>query len=295
MERKLGISLLGVLLVVFAVLTHYGLHTASAAPLQQTISHVLVTNVSDQAFTVSWVTDTATDGQVDWGTVTPPVTPAVDPVASTTTHYVTISGLSQNTTYYFQVTSGSTTDDNGGAFYSVTTGPTLGGNPGTKFLFGQLLQDDGTSPAPFGIVYFRLVDNDSSDSPGNSAWGSARADINGDWFFSLTRLRTEALTAYFIFTDGSDQYQYVGQGGVYGLVGEVGDERIELLPASYPFNFDIILDADPTAIRLASLSSTSGDSGVNLGLTVAAVITVLLLLVGVVRYGISAAGQKSKA
>ena len=48
---------------------------------------------------------------------------------ASTTHHVTISGLAASTSYYVDVVSGATVDNNGGAHYRVTTGPALDPGP----------------------------------------------------------------------------------------------------------------------------------------------------------------------
>lgn len=122
-----------------------------AAPV---ISNVTTTNLRDVSFTVSWITDVASTGSVNYGTSAALGTTANDDrgaAVSSTTHHVTISGLSPNTLYYFDVISGSTTDNNGGSHYAVTTGPTLA-LPGSDTVYGQVYKSDGTTPATGAIV-----------------------------------------------------------------------------------------------------------------------------------------------
>jgi hypothetical protein len=233
---------------------------ARAAPAAQAISNVLITDVRDGSFVVSWVTDTLTDGHVDWGTSTPPGMTVSDSEVSTTTHYVTISGLSADTTHFFQIRSGSTTDDNGGAYYSVTTGNSFLPQAPGRIVFGTMFEANGTTPVENAIVYIRVRDNDGSDSAGNSQWGSARTNASGIWFFELNNLRTEDAGAAFEFSNDTDEVQFVWQGGVYGLVGESGDERVYAAPNDYPAEFDMALDADPTSIQLIRLGGFTGGS-----------------------------------
>ncbi len=113
---------------------------AQLAVAQQQVIHVVyITNVTDSSFTVSWTTDQASNGIVEWGTTTSLGQTASDPYTNITTHYVVISGLYSLTTYYFQVRSGTTVDNNNGAYYQVTTGDLLDPhNPGGFWYLGYM-------------------------------------------------------------------------------------------------------------------------------------------------------------
>jgi len=108
-----------------------------------TISDVRTTNVRDVSFTVSWITDVDADGEVHYGTDPANLNQIAYDVrgagTSDDTHYVTLQALVPNTTYYFDLISGGTTDDNDGAHYSVATGPTLG-LPGSDTIYGQVFK-----------------------------------------------------------------------------------------------------------------------------------------------------------
>ena len=82
-----------------------------------------VASVSDQAFTVTWVTDVASSGAVRWwpeGNPTAAVT-LTDTRGASTVHVVTVSGLLPSTRYAFDLLADFTTDGNGGAHYVVAT------------------------------------------------------------------------------------------------------------------------------------------------------------------------------
>jgi phosphodiesterase/alkaline phosphatase D-like protein len=112
-----------VAVLVMAGLMTIGVGHSAAAPDRQGALHkVYITDVRDNQFVVSWTTDTPSNGQVEWGTTTALGSTTADGVASTTTHYVVITGLAPSTVYYFQVRSGSLVDNNHGSYYTVTTG-----------------------------------------------------------------------------------------------------------------------------------------------------------------------------
>ena len=95
---------------------------AIAAPV---ISDVEVSRLYGTSATVTWTTDTASTSRVYYGTSTPPAAyeSSSDMVTS---HSIILTGLSTCSTYYFSVMStddiGSTTDDNGGSYYTFMTG-----------------------------------------------------------------------------------------------------------------------------------------------------------------------------
>ena len=182
------------------------------------LSEVRVTNVRDTSFTVSWTTDVDANGEVHYGTDPSALNQiAYDDCGAGTlgdTHYVTLQVWPQ-TTYYFDVISGATTDDNGGAHYNVITGPTLE-LPGSDTIYGQAFQEDGTTPAEGTIVYITLRDADGSGSPGEAATLSALVDSSGYWYTNLGNARTADLGDYFDYTDG-DWVLLKAQGAADGM------------------------------------------------------------------------------
>lgn len=200
----------------------FAVQQGQAAPdLQTVIYKVYVTDVRDGQFIVSWTTNVSSTGRVDWGTTTALGNITPHPVVSTTTHYVAVdTGLAPNTLYYFQVTSDSTVENNGGTYFTVTTGPTLGIPSPGKTLYGYVYQSNGTTPVSDAIVYLQLQNADASGSTGNSQWVTARTDGTGLWFFSnLNDARTSNAGSYFAFSDSTDNLRIVAQGGIPGVSG----------------------------------------------------------------------------
>jgi len=74
--------------------------------------------------TIFWTTNTTSDSRVNYGTTTSLGQTEYDS-AEVTTHFIDLTVLTPGTTYYFEVEStdgsGTSTDDNGGAYYSFTT------------------------------------------------------------------------------------------------------------------------------------------------------------------------------
>ena len=180
---------------------------------------VRTTNVRDISFTVSWVTNVEADGEVHYGTDPANLNQtAYDDRGTGTsddTHYVTLQGLTPETTYYFDVVSAPTTDDNHGAHYSVTTGPTLG-LPPSDTIYGQVFKEDETTLAEGSIVYITLRDTDGSGSLGEAAPLSALVDATGYWNTNLGNARMADLNAYFTYSASGDQVKLEAQGAADG-------------------------------------------------------------------------------
>jgi hypothetical protein len=182
------------------------------------VSGLRVTNVRDGSLTVSWITDSPAMGYVNFGSTTALGSTAYDDRGHTTmddTHHVTLSGLSPETTYYFDVVSDSTVDDNGGEHYSVTTGPTLG-VPTPDTIYGQVFLADGVTPAQGAIIYVTLQDADGLGSSGQSAAMSAVVMKTGYWSANLGNARTSDLSALFEYSASGDEVILVAEGGRYG-------------------------------------------------------------------------------
>jgi hypothetical protein len=248
---------LRVVMVFLSLLLVTGPLSGSAKAASNVISKVIISDVRDISFTVSWVTDIASNGSVFWGTATPPLTQVFDAVSSTTIHSVTISGLSPNHLYYFYVQSGSDVDNNGNLYYQVTTGPTTQFPPPVgNTIWGYVYRSNGTTVVPNAIVYLQIKDANSSGSLGNSQLVSARADGNGVWSYNLGNIRLSTFQDYFSFTYGADNLRLIGQGGSQGTKGLDPTPFIITVPATNFYQQDIVLSQAPTAATLTSFSGS---------------------------------------
>ncbi|MGB0383990.1 MAG: FG-GAP-like repeat-containing protein [Ardenticatenaceae bacterium] len=179
------------------------------------LSEVRVSNLRDASFTVSWLSEWETMGEVRYGTDPNQLDQSAHDKrgmdTNDDTHYVTINHLLPETTYYFDIVSGTTTDDNDGAHYTVTTGPTLN-VPGSDTILGQVKQSDGSSPAAGTIVYITLQDADEAGSSGEAALLSALVEENGYWVANLASARLADLSNYFAYSADSDQLNLTAHG-----------------------------------------------------------------------------------
>lgn len=116
--KRIQAALIAGLLLLMLVLPQLAL---AAGP---EISDVVVLDYTSTTAAIYWTTNTTSDSVVRYGTTTPPSQVESDS-SEVTTHFIYLTGLTPGTTYYFEVestdVSGTSTDDNGGTYYSFTT------------------------------------------------------------------------------------------------------------------------------------------------------------------------------
>lgn len=116
--RRRQITLIAGLLLVVLLFPQL---TVAAGPA---ILNVSVTDITETTAEVSWTTNTTSDSRVNYGTTTALGQTKHDATEGTA-HNIILTGLTQGTKYYFEVestdVSGTSTDDNGGEYYSFTT------------------------------------------------------------------------------------------------------------------------------------------------------------------------------
>lgn len=186
-----------------------------ATPAQPAAVHALqVSNLRDSSFVVSWLTDEPATGYVRFGEAA-----ALDGVAYDLrganvvgrSHYVALSGLQPQTTYYFDVASGGGLDDNGGLHFQATTGPQATALPAPFTIYGQVFQPDGLTPAGGAIVTLLLVDGDRAGSQGQAQLMSALVDDHGYWQANLGNAR-QADGSAFLYSATGDQLLLLARG-----------------------------------------------------------------------------------
>jgi hypothetical protein len=163
--------------------------------------NLILTNVSDTSFTVSWVTDKPVAGVIQSGTSPSALnqTTADDrdqtggSVRPYATHHVTIGKfhpLLAATAYYFVIQSGSTTFDSHGQPYQIKTAPTLTAtSTPSDALSGKVVAADG-SPAGEAILYATL----DGGAPLSTLVTSA-----GNWIIPISGVRTQDLSGYLTY------------------------------------------------------------------------------------------------
>ena len=142
-------------------------------------------------------------------------------------HHVTIHGLSPQTTYYFEVVSGATVEDNTDSCYQVTTGPTLE-LPASDSIYGRVFESDGITPAEGAIVYITLRNADGVGSSGEAGVMSAPVDAGGWWQANLGNARLADRSGYFTYSAAGDEVRIIVLGassGTESLRLDAGDAR----------------------------------------------------------------------
>ena len=169
-------------------------------PAALPISDIRISNVRDTSFSVSWLTENESSGEV----MLVPSSALLlagegrRVTATGTAHLVTVTGLQPQTTYHFYVQSGAAIDNNGGANYTVKTGPTLV-LPGSDNIYGTLVGSARTGVETC-LVYVQILLSGAGGSPGASALLSAQTDVNGQWGIDLGNARIQTLDGYYNYS-----------------------------------------------------------------------------------------------
>jgi Abnormal spindle-like microcephaly-assoc'd, ASPM-SPD-2-Hydin/Immunoglobulin I-set domain len=164
-----------------------GANTTAPPPTTVNITNVAAISTTTSSTQVTWTTDVASNSVVNYGTTTSygSNTP-VDPTM-VTSHQVTVSGLSAGTTYYFQVQSTDSKNNNGksgghkfatvGVTISGTISPTKGGSGATITLTGAASATT-TANGSGAYTFSGLASGSYSVTPSNAGYTFAPANQN---------------------------------------------------------------------------------------------------------------------
>ncbi len=163
---------------------------------QDPIFNVDVSNLSSASATISWLTEELTNGCVHYGLTTNFSDTLYDSRPNDDVHFVEISGLSPNTSYYFEVISGSTIDSNGGSYYTFTTTEVGIGVP--YLIAGRAYLPDSTTP-----VEGTLISTGVKSSGGDISYPLATlTDTAGFWLLNLGNLKDTITNDVFSYSIG---------------------------------------------------------------------------------------------
>lgn len=175
---------------------------------------VKTTNVADDGFTISWITDDQTSGFVKYG---PDINSALvaaddrDQLSGKTgnffTHHVTLKSLNPATNYYFKIGSGKKIFDNNGQPYQLKTAPSLQTtSPPNDVAYGVVV-DENDLPVQGVIVYLSLA---------NATTLSALTKSSGNWAIPLNLARSGDLSSYAPYDREASVEEIFAQGGPAG-------------------------------------------------------------------------------
>lgn len=191
MSKILGLVVIGLLLI--AVLAGLGLIKNPAtffsrADVTSAASEIKVSNLSDNSFTVSWITQKPVIGYVSYGENKQMKSIQYDDrdrdgIKARLTHFVTLKKLKPSTMYYYSINKNSAS--------AVTTAQTTSIPPLVPFpVYGKVLKQNGQASDDV-LVYFKAE---------NGTLLSSYVDTQGNWLITLNNARTSDLSNYLIPT-----------------------------------------------------------------------------------------------
>lgn len=187
----IGLIVLGVVLTTVIVRVQTSLR--SSASVSEKPQNVKFTNLSDNSFTITYQTDTATTGSINYGErkelgniQLEDMDKEKDSLSPKTVHSITVEKLSPDTKYYVVVVSGENTFLNNGVPFEISTGPSISSLPVQTIIKGKVLLPDGNAPNE-ALVYLNTD---------NSQLLSTTVAKDGKFNFSLKEFRTDDLFEY---------------------------------------------------------------------------------------------------
>jgi hypothetical protein len=199
-------TLFGILLITIGVgittfLVNQGVLFKSNASLTQQPQNVRITNITDNAFSVSYSTEDQIIGSLNYGVDAKLGNPALDDRNQQTgtltpyrVHNITVRNLKPQTQYYFSITSGQENYLNGEKPFEVTTGQTISGSPPNQNpMSGKIILSDGNAPQE-AIIYVTASGSQVISVP---------VKTDGTYILPLNSIRTADLSAYYNFPDNA--------------------------------------------------------------------------------------------
>lgn len=189
-----GIGLVVLGIVLTTVIARVQTSLRSSASISEKPQNVKITNLSDNSFTITYQTDAATTGSINYGKSKELGNTQLDDLdrekegfSPKNIHSITIEKLSPNTKYFLVIISGENTFLNNEVPFEIATGPSISSPSVSQTVIkGKVILPDGNAPNE-ALVYL---------STDNSQLLSATVAKDGEFNFSLKRFRTDDLSSY---------------------------------------------------------------------------------------------------
>jgi hypothetical protein len=182
-----------------------GTNSVSASTSVTGEKSVKITNLTDSGFNIVWLTQTAQEGSIKYGTTASDLSQTGlderDSAVSKgkyTAHSVKVTRLLAETKYFFEIYSDATVIKNNNVPFEVTTFKTLAAPPEFKTITGNI---KNVSSAMDTVVLVTLKDVDANGTTGVSTISSTIPDATGAWVATIGDVRNSTGTEYFSFSD----------------------------------------------------------------------------------------------
>ncbi len=162
LPKPFGFIVLLISLVTIGWLSGNAILFGTRAAVSSVPKDVRITNIKEDSFTVSYITDDQIPAALNYGTSPELGTVILDnrdknsnKPSDYRVHYITVPGLTPQANFYFKILSGDSEYDNNSVPYEVTTAPENSTKPLTpRSVEGKIAFEDGTTPIE-GIVYVK--------------------------------------------------------------------------------------------------------------------------------------------
>lgn len=181
-----GLGIVILLIVLTTIIVRVQTNIKSRAEVSEKPQNVKITNLSDNSFTITYQTDTATTGSINYGGSKELGNSQLEGSLKTV-HSITVEKLSPVTKHYLVIISGQNTFLNNNVPFEISTGPIISSPSASEVAIkGKVILPDGNAPNE-GLVYLETD---------NSQLLSTTVAKDGEFNFSLKNLRTYDLSSY---------------------------------------------------------------------------------------------------
>ncbi|MCJ7829716.1 fibronectin type III domain-containing protein, partial [Patescibacteria group bacterium] len=205
-----------------------------------------VTNITDNSFTVSWLTEDKTSGFVKYGTEQNLSFTAADDrnqlsgkTDNFNTHHITLKNLKPATAYLFKIGSGNKIFDSNGQPYQVTTAKTAKTPPANDVAYGTVVNQSGQA-VEGAVVYLSLA---------NASPASTLTKASGSWVIPLNLIRSADLADWASYDKEASIEEIFVQAGALGTATVVAttknDSPMPKITLGQNFDFRKIAEIKP--------------------------------------------------
>ncbi len=205
--------------------------------------NITLTNISDNAVTISWQTSNPISSFITFGQTDPNEQTILDNRDSSgpkphSIHYFTIKNLLPKTTYQYRIVPGKTPSE----VSKFTTAVPLPAQTGFRPIIGSII--DGNKPLDEGIVYLSIAD---------ASIESSLVKDSGNFLIPLSQLRTGDLSGNFSLTENTvAKLTIISSSKQTTALFRLGSLGEALPPIKIGEDLDFINNASPTPSPLLS-------------------------------------------